>query len=98
MGEIIPSESLSRVTYTGIDGMHSQKTKQPYIRSARKKRIRKKSTVEENPRNPPEKSKKNEPSEQLKSTETLKRERPKNNPPKELSKLLMKKIEIKQRH
>ena len=35
MGEIIPSESLSRVTYTGIDGMHSQKTKQPYIQSTR---------------------------------------------------------------
>ena len=28
MGEIIPSESLSRVTYTGIDDMHSQKTTQ----------------------------------------------------------------------
>jgi len=27
MGEIIPSESLSRVTYTGINSMHSQKTK-----------------------------------------------------------------------
>ena len=40
MGEIIPSESLSRVTYTGIDGMHSQKTKQPYIRSARKNRTK----------------------------------------------------------
>ena len=38
MGEIIPSESLSRVTYTGIDGMHSRKTKQPYIPSARKNR------------------------------------------------------------
>ena len=34
MGEIIPSESLSRVTYTGINSMHSQKTKQPYIQSS----------------------------------------------------------------
>ena len=38
MGENIPSKSLSHVTYTGIDGMHSQKTKQPYIQSARKNR------------------------------------------------------------
>ena len=30
MREIIPSESLSRVTYTGTDGMHSEKTKQSY--------------------------------------------------------------------
>ena len=59
MGEIIPSESLSRVTYTGIDSMHSQKTKQPYIGSARKNRARKKSAVEENPRNLREKNKKN---------------------------------------
>ena len=29
MGKIIPSESLSRVTYTGINSTHSQKTKQP---------------------------------------------------------------------
>ena len=29
MGEIIQSESLSRVTYTGIKSMHSQKTMQP---------------------------------------------------------------------
>ena len=61
IGKIIPSESLSRVTYTGIDGMHSQKTKQPYIRSARKNRTRKKSVVEEDPRKSPEKNKKNEP-------------------------------------
>ena len=60
MGEIIPSDSLSRVTYAGIDGMHSQKTKQPYIRSARKNRTRKKSAVEEDPRKSPEKNKKNE--------------------------------------
>ena len=26
MGEIIPSEALSRVTFTGIKSMHSQKT------------------------------------------------------------------------
>ena len=61
MGEIIPSESLSRVTHTGTDGMHSQKTKKPYIRSARKNRTRKKSAVEEDPRKSPEKNKKNEP-------------------------------------
>ena len=78
MGEIIPSESLSRVTFTGIDSMHSQKTKQPYIRSARKNRTRKKIEVEEDPWNRPEKNKKNEPFGQLKSTESLKRERPKN--------------------
>ncbi len=29
MGEIIPSQSLSRVTYTGIKSMHSQKTNSP---------------------------------------------------------------------
>ncbi len=50
MGEIIPSESLSHVTYTGINSMHSQKTKPPDIRSARKNRTRKKSAVEEDPR------------------------------------------------
>ena len=69
MGEIIPSESLSRVTYTGIDYMHSQKTKQPNIRSARKNRTR------------PEKNKKNEPFGQLKSTVTKER-RPQNKPEK----------------
>ena len=58
MGEIIPSESLSRVTYTGTDGMHSQKTKQPYIRSARKNGTRKKSAVEEDRQKSPEKNKK----------------------------------------
>ena len=61
MGEIIPSESLSRVTNTGIDGMHSQETKQPYIRSARKNRTRKKSAVEEDLRKSPEENKTNEP-------------------------------------
>ena len=30
MGEIIPLESLSHVTYTGINSMHTQKIKQPY--------------------------------------------------------------------
>ena len=75
MGEIIPSESVSRVTYTGVDSMHSQKTRQPYIGSARKNRTRKKCAVEEDPRSRPEKNKKNEPFEQLKSTESLKRER-----------------------
>ena len=47
MGEIIPSELLSRVTYTATDNMHYQKTKQPYRRSAKKHRTRKqKSAVE----------------------------------------------------
>ena len=62
--------------------MHSQKTKQPYIRSARKNRTRKKSATEEDPQKSPEKNKKNEPLEQLKSTESLKRERPQNKPEK----------------
>ena len=61
--------------------MHSQKAKQPYIRSARKNRTRKKSAVEEDPRKSLEKNKKNEPCEQLKSTESLKKEKPKNPPP-----------------
>ena len=57
MGEIIPSESLSRVTYTGINSMHSQKTKQPYIRNTRKNRTReRKNTVEEDPRKIPQKN------------------------------------------
>ena len=47
---IIPSESLSRVTYTGIDGMHSRKAKQAYIPCARKNRTRMKCAVEEDPR------------------------------------------------
>ncbi len=80
MGEIIPSASLSRVTYTGINSMHSQKTMQPYIRSDRKNRARKKSAVEEVPRNRPEKNKRDEPFEQLKSTESLKRQGPENKP------------------
>ena len=62
-GEIITSESLSRVTYTGINSMHSQKTKQPYIWSARKNRTRKKIEVEQDPRKSPEKNKKDEPFE-----------------------------------
>ena len=70
MGEIIPSESLSRVT-----DMHSHKTRQPYIRSTRKNRTRKKSAVEEVPQIRPEKKNRDEPFEQLKSTESLKREK-----------------------
>ena len=66
MGEIIPSEWLSRVTYTGINSMHSQKTRQPYIWSARKNRTRKKIAVEEDLRSRSEKNKKNVPVEQLK--------------------------------
>ena len=58
--------------------MHSQKTKKPYIRSAKKNKTRKKSATEEDP----EKNKKTEPFEQLKSTESLKIERPQNKPPK----------------
>ena len=62
--------------------MHSQRAKEPCIWSARKNRTRKKSAVEEDPRKSPEKSKKNEPFEQLKSTESLKTERPQNKPEK----------------
>ena len=63
--------------------MHSQKTKQPYIRSTRKNRTRKKkSAVEEDLQKSPKNIKKNEPFEQLKSTQSLKIEKPQNNPPK----------------
>ena len=63
MGETIPSE-LSRVTYTGINSMHSQKTKKPYIRSAKKNRTRKKkNAVEEDSWKIPQKNFKNEPFE-----------------------------------
>ena len=63
--------------------MRSEKTKQPYIRSIRKNRTRKKkSAVEEDLRKSPEKIKKNEPLEKLKSSESLKRERPQNKPEK----------------
>ena len=59
MGEIIPSESLSLVNYTGINSMYSPKKKQPYKRSARKNRTRmKKSAVEEEPWKIPQKKKK----------------------------------------
>ena len=62
MGEIIPSVLLSRVTYTGINSMHSQKTEQCYIRSARKNRSRKKKrAVEEDPRKSPRKLRKMKP-------------------------------------
>ena len=63
--------------------MHSQKTEQPYIRSTRKNRTRKKkSAVEEDSQKSPVKIKKNGPFEQLKSTESLKTERPQNKPEK----------------
>ena len=62
--------------------MHSQKTKQPYMRSARKNRTRKKRAVEEDRQKSPEKNKKNDPFKQLKSTESLKIERPQNKPEK----------------
>ncbi len=59
--------------------MHSQKEKQPYGRSTAKNRIRtEKNAVEEDLRKCPEKNKKNEPFKQLKSTESLKIERPQN--------------------
>ena len=51
--------------------MHSQKTKQPYIRSDRKNRARKKSAVEV-PRNRPVKNKKDEPFEHLERREQKK--------------------------
>ena len=55
MGENITSESLSRVTCTGINSMHSQKTKQPYIRTAKKNRTTKeKKRVEEDTKKPQE--------------------------------------------
>ncbi len=63
--------------------MHSQKTKQPYIRSTRKNRTRrKKSAVEEDPHTQKtnKKIKKNESFEQMKSAESLKREKPQNKP------------------
>ena len=63
--------------------MRSQKTKQSYIRSARKNRTRKKKSAgEEDSRKGPEQIKKNEPLEKLKPTESLKKERPQNNTPK----------------
>ena len=58
MGEIIPSESLSRVTYTGIDGMHSWKAKQACIPSASKSRTKTNCAVLEDPGKSPEKNKK----------------------------------------
>ncbi len=62
--------------------MHSQKTKQPNIRTARKNRTRKKSAVEKDRRKSPEVNKKNKPFEQLKSTKSLKTEKPQNKPEK----------------
>ncbi len=63
--------------------MHPQKTKQHYIRSTSKNRTRKKkSAVEEDPQKSRKKIQKNEPFEYLTSTESLKRERPKNKPKK----------------
>ena len=81
MGEIIPS----RVTYTGINSMHSQKTKQPYIRSTRKNRTRKKkSAVEEDPSKIPQKNfflkKKKRALRIAEITESLKRKKPKHQP------------------
>ena len=61
--------------------MHSQNTKQPYIRSTKKNRIREK-RGRKRPTQKTKKIKKNEPFEQLKSTESLKIERPQNKPQK----------------
>ncbi len=58
--------------------MHSQKT----VQHCQKEQTRKKKSTVEDAGKINEKIKKNEPSEQLKSTESLKRERPKNNHPK----------------
>ena len=67
--------------------MHSQKTKQPYIRSVRKNITRKKKSAgEEDPWKSPEQIKKNESLEKLKSTESLRRERPLNKPEKQKKK------------
>jgi len=67
--------------------MHSQETKQPYIRSARKNRTRKKkSAVEEDPSKIPQKNKKKKRKEKKRAlriaeiTESLKREKPKHQP------------------
>ena len=59
MGEIIPSESLSRVTYTGIKSMHSQKTKQPYIRNAKKRNKKNKKKNQTEKKKEKKKKKKN---------------------------------------
>ena len=42
MGEIIPSESLSRVTYTGINSMHTEKKEQNQKKEKRGRRPTKK--------------------------------------------------------
>ena len=83
MGEIIPLQSLSHVTYTGINSMHSQKTKQPYIRSVRKNRTRKKKSAgEEDPRKRPEKIKKNEPLRKTEINRITKERKALEQPPK----------------
>ena len=58
--------------------MHSQKTMQP----CQKEQNQKKKSAVEDASKIPEKNKKNEPSEQLKSTESLKIERLQNKPQK----------------
>ena len=60
-----------------VKSSHQSRCHTSPIRSARKNRTRKKKSAgEEDPRKSPEKIKKNEPLEKLKSTESLKRERP----------------------
>ena len=61
---------------------------------ARKNRTRKKKSTVEDACKIPEKNKKNLPSEQLKSTESLKIERPKNKPEKKRTKYIKTALEI----
>ena len=80
MGEIIPSESLSHVAYTGIHSMHSQKIKQPYgvlerIEPERRK-VRKK-TYKKCPRR---KIRKMSPQNSWNQADSLKKKRHKNKP------------------
>ena len=56
--------------------------RQSALPSARKNRTRKKKSAAKDPREIPQKNKKNEPSKQMKPTDSLKRERHKNKPEK----------------
>ena len=72
MCEIPLSESVSHVTYTGTNSMHSRKKKEPYGVLERTEPQRNKSSVEENMRKRPVMNKKNEPLEYSKWTKPLK--------------------------
>jgi len=61
MREIILSESMSHVTYTGINSLHCQKRKQPYGVLEKNTTIKKKSAVQEDPRISSKRYKKKEP-------------------------------------